>query len=232
MPRQYISVVQLPTKGIYYIKDEEARQAIQQLSNFSKYIGVTSTIPTTAETLVEYQEYNPDTGETDDKYILYCLNPDGQTHSGTEQDPYQELLESGNVVTVIDPTAVPPYSQDEYIFNGTGWAKLSTVTPGMLGQFAYVDTGHADVPAYDRSGTLTVNSTSLDATSLPVTLTSTSLSGATPIITAITSNGITYVSGIDSSNTTFTGEADQTISVEGTATQSSVSIELTYDSTI
>lgn len=228
MPRQYISVVQLPNFGIYYIKDEEARQQIEQLSNFSKYIGITDTIPTTAETTVKYQEYDPNQETNVDKYILYCLNPDGQTHSGTENDPYQKLLESGNVVTVKDPSATPPYNQDEYIFNGTGWAKLSTVTPGVLGQFAYVSKGHATVnaPVYTKDGTLTTNTSTLNATSIPVTLSNSGTSG-TEIVTSVTSTQITYITGIDSSNTTFTGEADQTITVEGTAVQDEAPVTIT-----
>ena len=46
MPRQYITSIKLPTDtAIYYIKDTEAREAIAQMGNFTKYLGMATTMP-------------------------------------------------------------------------------------------------------------------------------------------------------------------------------------------
>ena len=151
MPRQYISKVKSPIGSIFYIKDEEAREQIAQIGNFTEYIGKTDNKPNTAQVTVKYQEWDPVQEKNIDKYILYSLNPDSQEHAGTEQDPYQKLLENGDVVTALDQTTT--YGEKEYIFNGSGWTELNTAS-GILKAFAYVDEGHAAIPTYSKTGTI------------------------------------------------------------------------------
>ena len=220
MPRQYISKVKAPTGGIFYIKDEEAREQIAQIGNFTEYIGVTEHTPNTSEVTVKYSEWDPVQEQNINKYILYCLNPDGQEHAGTEQDPYQKLLVNGDVVSALDTTATPQ-GQKEYIFNGSGWTELGSIS-GLLGTFAYVDVGYVDIPTYSLNGTIAVSSTTLNATSIPVTINS-SNNGGGKIVTNVSTKSITYAYSV--SKATFSGTS-ATIEVSGTATQTSAIVNI------
>ena len=213
MPRSYISSVRVPNGSLYYIKDEEARQQIAQIGNFSRYLGVATDTPTSTSVTVSYDV----DGTTETK--TYSTSSTGDTK-----------LKSGDVVTVPN-TTTEPYGQEEWIYtegNPGGWAVLNSVQ-GILGAFAYASQGTATVSTVSVSGTITTSSTTLTSSSIPVTLTSTSLTGASPIVTTITSGKITYVNGIKAADTKFTGTSSS-ITVSGTATQSSAAVAIgAYD---
>lgn len=181
MPRQYITSIKLPTDtAIYYIKDTEAREAIAQMGNFTKYLGMATTMPTNANVTIEY--INPETGQSE-----------------TEQ----KVAVAGDVISLKTATITPPgYSQKEYIFDGTNWAELNTMQ-GLLKNFAYVSVGYGDVPNLVKSGTVTVSSTNLAATAVPVTFSTTAVTGATKVVTGVTSKSITYAYDVSSASCTL-----------------------------
>ena len=181
MPRQYITSIKLPTDtAIYYIKDTEAREAIAQMGNFTKYLGMATTMPTNANVTIEY--INPETGQPE-----------------TEQ----KVAVAGDVISLKTATITPPgYSQKEYIFDGTNWAELNTMQ-GLLKNFAYVSVGYGDVPNLVKSGTVTVSSTNLAATAVPVTFSTTAVTGATKVVTGVTSKSITYAYDVSSASGTL-----------------------------
>ena len=181
MPRQYITSIKLPTDtAIYYIKDTEAREAIAQMGNFTKYLGMATTMPTNANVTIEY--INPETGQPE-----------------TEQ----KVAVAGDVISLKTATITPPgYSQKEYIFDGTNWAELNTMQ-GLLKNFAYVSVGYGDVPNLVKSGTVTVSSTNLAATAVPITFSTTAVTGATKVVTGVTSKSITYAYDVSSASGTL-----------------------------
>lgn len=195
MPRQYISKVQVPTGGIYYIKDDEARAQIAQIGNFSRYLGVATDMPTNTSVTVKY------IGDTGEETITYTT---------TSEEPYK--LSSGDVVTVSN-TTTEPYGEKEYIFNGTGWAELNTVQ-GLLKAFAYVSQGAATfTPSVTKTGTVTVSSTTLASTAIPATFSTTKVTGATAIktVNAITTRS-DIVTGVDYSKATGATATGTTLS--------------------
>ena len=99
MPRSYVSKVQLPgDTTIYYIKDEEARDLIAQLGDFTAYLGVTTT-PLT----------------------------DGSTTNPITIDGASVTAVAGNIVSYNDTTG-SLYTAKDFIFNGTIWQEFANPT--------------------------------------------------------------------------------------------------------
>lgn len=100
MPRQYISKVKLPTGdgAIYYIKDEEARDLIAQLGDFTAYLGITTT-PLT----------------------------DGATTNPITIDEVSVTAVAGNIVSYNDGSG-SLYTAKDFIFNGTIWQEFASPT--------------------------------------------------------------------------------------------------------
>ena len=213
MPRQYISKVKLPTGdgAIYYIKDEEARQAIEELNNITKYLGVAKAVPTTAP--------------LNQVTILY-VNPDHPDPSDP-QHIIEEVVtaESGNVISV-EGTAGGEYSRTEYIFNGSVWSELGHSGTMPYGQFAFVDTGYVGL-SVTKSGTVTKQTKALSKIAIPVSVTSVSTDGA-KVVTDITTKSITYVYSV--SKATFSGTSTS-IDFSGDATQTGATVSITNTKT-
>lgn len=213
MPRSYVSKVKLPgDTTIYYIKDEEARQAIEELNNITKYLGVAKAVPTTAP--------------LNQVTILY-VNPDHPDPSDP-QHIIEEVVtaESGNVISV-EGTEGGEYSRTEYIFNGSVWSELGHSGTMPYGQFAFVDTGYVGL-SVTKSGTVTKQTKALSKTAIPVSVTSVSTDGA-KVVTDVSTKSITYVSSIND-KPTFEGTSS-TITVTGTAAQTSATVSITNTKT-
>ena len=99
MPRSYISKVKLPgDTTIYYIKDEEARDLIAQLGDFTAYLGITTT-PLT----------------------------DGATTNPITIDGASVTAVAGNIVSYNDGSG-SLYTAKDFIFNGTIWQEFANPT--------------------------------------------------------------------------------------------------------
>ena len=99
MPRSYVSKVKLPgDTTIYYIKDEEARDLIAQLGDFTAYLGITTT-PLT----------------------------DGSTTNPITIDGDSVTAVAGNIVSYNDTTG-SLYTAKDFIFNGTKWQEFANPT--------------------------------------------------------------------------------------------------------
>ena len=99
MPRSYVSKVKLPgDTTIYYIKDEEARDLIAQLGDFTAYLGITTT-PLT----------------------------DGSTTNPITIDGDSVTAVAGNIVSYNDTTG-SLYTAKDFIFNGTIWQEFANPT--------------------------------------------------------------------------------------------------------
>lgn len=99
MPRSYVSKVKLPgDTTIYYIKDEEARDLIAQLGDFTAYLGITTT-PLT----------------------------DGATTNPITIDGASVTAVAGNIVSYNDTTG-SLYTAKDFIFNGTIWQEFANPT--------------------------------------------------------------------------------------------------------
>lgn len=213
MPRQYISKVKLPTGdgAIYYIKDEEARQAIEELNNITKYLGVAKAVPTTAP--------------LNQVTILY-VNPDHPDPSDPEHIIEEVVTAvSGNVISV-EGTAGGEYSRTEYIFNGSVWSELGHSGTMPYGQFAFVDTGYVGL-SVTKSGTVTKQTKALSKTAIPVSVTSVSTDGS-KVVTDVSTKSITYAYSV--SKATFSGTS-ASIDFSGEATQTSATVSITNTKT-
>ena len=99
MPRSYVSKVKLPgDTTIYYIKDEEARDLIAQLGDFTAYLGITTTSLT-----------------------------DGATTNPITIDGASVTAVAGNIVSYNDTTG-SLYTAKDFIFNGTIWQEFANPT--------------------------------------------------------------------------------------------------------
>lgn len=99
MPRQYISKVKIPgDTTIYYIKDDEARDLIAQLGDFTAYLGVTTT------ELIDGATTNP-------------ITIDGTSVTAV----------AGNIVSYNDGSG-SLYTAKDFIFNGTKWQEFANPT--------------------------------------------------------------------------------------------------------
>lgn len=187
MPRSYISQVKLPGNAtIYYIKDEEARDLIAQLGDFTAYLGVTTT---------ELSD-----GSTTNPIII-----DGESVTAV----------AGNIVSYND-TTTSLYTAKDFIFNGTKWQEFAN--PTKLGKFAYVNKGTATfTPNVTKTGTVTVTSTTLAATSIPATFGTTAVTGADPLnLLDITSSATVITGGSYSKATAATVTVDSSATFSGT----------------
>ena len=111
MPKKYISKVKIPgDTAIYYIKDDEARDLIAQLGDFTAYLGVTTT----------------------------ALS-DGSTTNPITIDGESVTAVAGNIVSYND-TTTSLYTAKDFIFNGTKWQEFAayadkgtvTITPNVV----------------------------------------------------------------------------------------------------
>lgn len=99
MPKKYISKVKIPgDTSIYYIKDDEARDLIAQLGDFTAYLGVTTT----------------------------ALS-DGSTTNPITIDGESVTAVAGNIVSYNDTTG-SLYTAKDFIFNGTKWQEFANPT--------------------------------------------------------------------------------------------------------
>ena len=99
MPKKYISKVKIPgDTAIYYIKDDEARDLIAQLGDFTAYLGVTTT----------------------------ALS-DGSTTNPITIDGESVTAVAGNIVSYND-TTTSLYTAKDFIFNGTKWQEFASPT--------------------------------------------------------------------------------------------------------
>lgn len=106
MPKQYISQVKLPTDTtIYYLKDGEAQESIsylqkliQELGDFNKYVGITTTALTDGATT------NP-------------IQINGESYTAI----------AGDVASYNDTTS-SLYTAKDFIFNGTIWQEFANPT--------------------------------------------------------------------------------------------------------
>lgn len=99
MPRQYISKVKIPgDTTIYYIKDDEARDLIAQLGDFTAYLGITTTELT-----------------------------DGATTNPITIDGASVTAAAGNIVSYNDGSG-SLYTAKDFIFNGTKWQEFANPT--------------------------------------------------------------------------------------------------------
>lgn len=99
MPRQYISKVKIPgDTTIYYIKDDEARDLIAQLGDFTAYLGITTTELT-----------------------------DGATTNPITIDGASVTAVAGNIVSYNDGSG-SLYTAKDFIFNGTKWQEFANPT--------------------------------------------------------------------------------------------------------
>lgn len=177
--KTYISQVMLPgmTPGVdapYYIKDADARAAIDLLSNATHFLGVTN------DTL-------SDGGHTDSITIgskTYALNPT----SGQEQ-----LVNGDIVISTASESSVLNTDNDgtEFIcvIEGTPatitWYKFGSAKLNDLGDLAYKDTASGTTEKAD-----------LDASTIPVVLGAESVDGATKITTITSTSDVNVPTGI------------------------------------
>lgn len=99
MSKKYISKIKIPgDTAIYYIKDDEARDLIAQLGDFTAYLGVTTT------TLSDGSTTNP-------------ITIDGESVTAV----------AGNIVSYND-TTTSLYTAKDFIFNGTKWQEFASPT--------------------------------------------------------------------------------------------------------
>ena len=205
----YISKVKLPgDTTIYDIKDQEARDLLAQVSNYTHYLGVTSTAITDGGTAGN-------------------ISIGGTTWTkGTEYSEENHVYTTGCIVTANNATS---YTPDEFICSTDGkWQKFGNL--GDLGALAYKDSASGSyTPSVTGSkGTLAVASKTIAAADVAVTLSTTAITGATSFKAVNTLGNITY--GYSISSATFTGTS-ATVSVAGTATQTSAAITLTGGTT-
>lgn len=156
MATQYISKVQLPNNGtVYEIKDTYARNAIEQLADFTRYLGVTTTSITDGSTT---------------STIKIGTAPNEVTWTaGTVYDEDNHKFGPGCIVTLNSGEDL--YTAADFVWNGTQWQKFGN--PTKLGKLAYKDSATV-------SGTITTTSTYTGAAgTYPVTLSTTAVTGAT-----------------------------------------------------
>ena len=209
MPRKYISKVKIPgDTAIYYIKDDEARDSIEdlvvsiedlgdlikQLGDFTSYLGITTTELT-----------------------------DGSTTNPITIDGESVTAVAGNIVSYNDGSG-SLYTAKDFIFNGTKWQEFAN--PTKLGKFAYVDTGYVGL-SVTKSGTVTKQTKALSKTAIPVTVTNTSTDGS-KVVTDISTKSITYAYSV--SKATFSGTS-ASIDFSGTATQTGATVSITNTKT-
>ena len=152
MATQYISKVQLPNNGtVYEIKDTYARNAIEQLADFTRYLGVTTTSITDGSTTSTIKIGGVD------------------WTAGTAYDEDNHKFGPGCIVTLNSGEDL--YTAADFVWNGTQWQKFGN--PSKLGKLAYKDSATV-------SGTITATSTYTGAAgTYPVTLSTTAVTGAT-----------------------------------------------------
>lgn len=206
-----ISEVTLPGGSLYQIKDAQARDDIAKLSNAMHFLGICAA--DTPNPVQDQQYTNVKIGD-----IVYSKNPTGS----------QKQLNSGDVIiykenrgTVSDPDYVPL----EFVFDGDVWQLLGEQSFDNLGDLAFADTatGSAE-PSGEVTGSVTLSSSALNASTIPVTFSTTSTTGATLINGVSSTKSIDYVTGFDG-EFTFSGSST-TINVTGAATQEDVSIDV------
>lgn len=195
MPKKYISKVKIPgDTAIYYIKDDEARdliedleKLIEQLGDFTAYLGVTTT----------------------------ALS-DGSTTNPITIDGESVTAVAGNIVSYNDGSG-SLYTAKDFIFNGTKWQEFAN--PTKLGKFAYVNKGTATfTPNVTKSGTVTAASATLAATARPATFSTTAVTGATAIktVNSITTNANVITGGSYSKATAATVTVNSSATFSGT----------------
>ena len=152
MATQYISKVQLPNNDtIYEIKDTYARSAIEQLADFTHYLGVTTTSITD--------------GATTSTIVIGGVS----WTAGTAYDEDNHKFGPGCIVTLNSGEDL--YTAADFVWNGTQWQKFGN--PTKLGKLAYKDSATV-------TGTITAASVYTGAAgSYPVTLSTTAVTGAT-----------------------------------------------------
>lgn len=152
MATQYISKVQLPNNDtVYEIKDTYARSAIEQLADFTHYLGVTTTTITD--------------GSTTSTIVIGGVS----WTAGTAYDEDNHKFGPGCIVTLNSGEDL--YTAADFVWNGTQWQKFGN--PSKLGKLAYKDSATV-------SGTITATSTYTGAAgTYPVTLSTTAVTGAT-----------------------------------------------------
>lgn len=156
MGTQYISKVKLPNNDtVYEIKDVYARSAIEQLADFTRYLGVTTTSITDGSTT---------------STIKIGTSPNEVTWTaGTAYDEDNHKFGPGCIVTLNSGEDL--YTAADFVWNGTQWQKFGN--PSKLGKLAYKDSATV-------SGSITTTSTYTGAAgTYPVTLSTTAVTGAT-----------------------------------------------------
>lgn len=114
----YLDSIQLPNdEKKYWIKDTEAREAIEALSNATHFLGVTTTALT-----------------------------DGATTNPIIIDSKSVTAQSGDIVIYNAGTALDPENK-EFIFNGTAWQEFGDPSINNLGNMAYANTASGQVPS-------------------------------------------------------------------------------------
>lgn len=107
----YLDSVQLPNdEKKYWIKDTEAREAIETLSNATHFLGVTTT-----------------------------ALADGATTNPITIDSKSVAAQSGDIVIYNAGTELAPENK-EFIFNGTAWQEFGDPSIQNLGNMAYANT--------------------------------------------------------------------------------------------
>lgn len=107
----YLDSVKLPNdEKTYWIKDTEAREAIETLSNATHFLGVTTT-----------------------------ALADGATTNPITIDSKSVTAQSGDIVIYNAGTELAPENK-EFIFNGTAWQEFGDPSINNLGNMAYANT--------------------------------------------------------------------------------------------
>lgn len=134
--------IKLPSGNVYYLKDKEARERIEQLDGVVRYLGVTTT-PLT----------------------------DGATTNPIIIGGQSVTVEPGNIV-LYDPPGDEQHLTLEFIYteiDGTGvWQEFGKISAENLGAFAYVSQGNVTItPSGNINTTFTGTEGNIDINLTP-----------------------------------------------------------------
>lgn len=117
------------------------------------------------------------------------------------------------------------YDSKEFIWNGSTWDEFGDASVHDLGDLAFADTATgSSEPTGEVTGSVTLSSTSLATSKIPVTFGTASTTGATAITTISSTTSVEFVTGFDG-EFSFNGTSG-TINVVGAATQEDVTVDV------
>lgn len=148
MPNLYISKVQLASGGVYYVKDIEARQAIEALSSATHFLGVTTTAlvdgSTTSVVVISGENHNAEIGDIviyDSKEFIY--NGTAWAEFG-DLSALQNLLGDLAYKDIADIVVTIETTDDEVLGSGTTFTNGTSEVTFASGAGSNFVTGYND----------------------------------------------------------------------------------------